>query len=431
MKYTSISPDLFVENRQRYKNRLKSNSVAIFHSNDQMPLNGDAVYPFRQNSDFFYLTGIDQEKSILILAPDCPNHDYREVLFVVETNEHLATWEGHKYSKAEATQASGIRKVVWVESFESILSYVLNHAENVYLNLNENDRSGWMVPYKDLRFANELKAKFPLHNYHRSGPIMAELRAIKSSIEVDLLRKAIDITDKAFQRVMKFVKPGVMEYEVEAEIIHEFIRNRATGHAYEPIIASGGSACVLHYIENNKPCLDGDVILMDFGANYANYNADLTRCIPVNGKFTKRQKEVYNSVLKVHRQIKDLMVPGKALDDLRKAAGLMIQDELLSLGLITTNDVKNASPERPAFFKYYPHGIGHFLGLDVHDIGDRFAPIQPGMVFTCEPGIYIKEENLGIRIENNILVTLGKPVDLMEQIPIEADHIEDFMASAR
>lgn len=431
MKYTSISQDLFVDNRQRYKNQLKPNSVAVFHSNDQMPLNGDAIYPFRQNSDFFYLTGIDQEKSILILAPDCPNHDYREVLFVVETNEHLATWEGHKYSKEEATQASGIRKVVWVENFESILTYVLNHAENVYLNLNENDRSGWVVPYKDLRFANELKSKFPLHNYHRSGPIMAELRAIKSSIEVDLLRKAIDITDKAFQRVLKFVKPGVMEYEVEAEIIHEFIRNRATGHAYEPIIASGGSACVLHYIENNKPCQDGDVILMDFGANYANYNADLTRCIPVNGRFTKRQKEVYNSVLKVHRQIKDLMVPGKALDDLRKTAGLMIQEELLILGLISSQDVKNASPERPAFFKYYPHGIGHFLGLDVHDIGDRFAPIQPGMVFTCEPGIYIKEENLGIRIENNILVTMGKPVDLMEQIPIEAEHIEDIMASTR
>ena len=427
MKYTALPNDLFLENRQRYKNKLKSNAVAIFHSNEQMPLNGDAIYPFRQNSDFFYLTGIDQEKSILILAPDCPNADYREVLFVVETNEHLATWEGHKYAKPEATATSGIRKVMWTESFEAVLNYVLCHAENIYLNLNENDRSSWTVPYKDLRFANELKSKFPLHSYHRSGPIMAELRAIKSSIEVDMLRKAISITDSAFRRVMNFVKPGVMEYEVEAEIIHEFIRNRATGHAYEPIIASGGSACVLHYIENNKPCKDGDILLMDFGANYANYNADLTRCIPVNGKFTQRQKNVYNSVLRVHKQIKELMVPGKCLDDLRKAAGLMIQEELLVLGLISQDDVKSASPERPAYFKYYPHGIGHFLGLDVHDIGDRFAPIQPGMVFTCEPGIYIQEENLGIRIENNILVTLGKPVDLMEQIPIEAEHIEEYM----
>lgn len=431
MKYTAIPSDLFVENRQRFKNKLKSNSVAVFHSNEQMPLNGDAIYPFRQNSDFFYLTGIDQEKSILILAPDCPNADYREVLFVVETNEHLATWEGHKYTKPEATESSGIRKVMWVESFESVLNYVLCHAENVYLNLNENDRSSWTVPYKDLRFANELKSKFPLHSYHRSGPIMAELRSIKSSIEVDLLRKAISITDSAFKRVMNFVKPGVMEYEVEAEIIHEFIRNCATGHAYEPIIASGGSACVLHYIENNKPCKDGDILLMDFGANYANYNADLTRCIPVNGKFTQRQKDVYNSVLRVHKQIKDLMVPGKCLDDLRKAAGLMIQEELLGLGLLSHDDVKHASPERPAYFKYYPHGIGHFLGLDVHDIGDRFAPIQPGMVFTCEPGIYIQEENLGIRIENNILVTLGKPVDLMEQIPIEAEHIEEIMQTSK
>jgi Xaa-Pro aminopeptidase len=431
MKYTAIPSDLFVENRQRYKNKLKSNSVAVFHSNEQMPLNGDAIYPFRQNSDFFYLTGIDQEKSILILAPDCPNADYREVLFVVETNEHLATWEGHKYTKPEATAASGIRKVMWVESFESVLNYVLCHAENVYLNLNENDRSSWTVPYKDLRFANELKSKFPLHSYHRSGPIMAELRSIKSSIEVDMLRKAISITDSAFRRVMNFVKPGVMEYEVEAEIIHEFIRNRATGHAYEPIIASGGSACVLHYIENNKPCKDGDILLMDFGANYANYNADLTRCIPVSGKFTQRQKDVYNSVLRVHKQIKDLMVPGKCLDDLRKAAGLMIQEELLGLGLLSQDEVKHASPERPAYFKYYPHGIGHFLGLDVHDIGDRFAPIQPGMVFTCEPGIYIQEENLGIRIENNILVTLGKPVDLMEQIPIEAEHIEEIMQTGK
>ena len=431
MKYTAIPSDLFLENRQRYKSKLKSSSVAIFHSNDQMPLNGDAIYPFRQNSDFFYLTGIDQEKSILLLAPDCPNVDYREVLFVVETNEHLATWEGHKYTKSEATEASGIRKVMWIESFDSVLKYVLCHADNIYLNLNENDRSSWAVPYKDLRFANELKSAFPLHSYQRSGPIMAELRAIKSSIEIDLLSKAISITDSAFRRVMNFVKPGVMEYEVEAEIIHEFIRSRASGHAYEPIIASGGSACTLHYIENNKPCKDGDVLLMDFGANYANYNADLTRCIPVSGKFTQRQKDVYNAVLRVHRQIKELMVPGKCLDDLRKASALMIQEELLVLGLITQNDIKNASPERPAYFSYYPHGIGHFLGLDVHDIGDRFAPIQPGMVFTCEPGIYIQKENLGIRIENNILVTLGKPVDLMEQIPIEAEHIEQIMQSSR
>ncbi len=431
MKYPAINSALFTENRKRFTQQMKPGSVAIFNSNDVMPHNGDGHFYFRQNSDFFYLTGIDQEKSVLLLAPDCPNEDYREVLFVIETNETLATWEGHKYTKEEATAASGIKKVVWTSGFDTILHYVVLHSQNIYLNLNENDRSSYAVPYFDLRFTHKLKDSYPLHDYYRSAPIMAELRAIKSQPEIDLLSQAISITEKAFRRLLTFVKPGVMEYEIEAEIIHEFTRNRANGHAYEPIIASGGSACVLHYIENNKPCKDGDLLLMDFGACYANYNADLTRCIPVNGKFSPRQRAVYDAVLRVHRQAKDLMTPGKSLFELNKQAGFIMQEELLGLGLITKEDVAKATPEKTAFHKYYPHGIGHFLGLDVHDIGDRFTEIKPGNVFTCEPGIYINAENLGIRIENNLVVTAGKPIDLMANIPIEADEIEDLMQSGK
>jgi Xaa-Pro aminopeptidase len=428
MKYSAINPLLFIENRKRFIAQLKPHSVAFFNSNDIMPHNGDGHFYFRQNSDFFYLTGIDQEKSILMLAPDCPNPDYREVLFVIETNETLATWEGHKYSKEEATATSGIKRVVWVDGFEALMHYAVLHSENIYLNLNENDRSNFSVPYQDYRFTHQLKERYPLHAYHRSAPIMANLRAIKSPIEIEQLKQAISITEKAFRRLLPIVKPGIMEYEVEAEIIYEFTRNRANGHAYEPIIASGGSACVLHYVENNKPCKDGDVLLMDFGACYANYNADLTRCIPVNGKFSARQRAVYNAVLRVHRQAKALMKPGKSLFDINKEAGLIMQEELLKLNLITLEDISNATPDRPAYFKYYPHGLGHFLGLDVHDIGDRFAQLQPGMVLTCEPGIYINAENLGIRIENNILVTETEPIDLMANIPIEVDEIEDLMA---
>jgi len=429
MKYKQIDAALFIENRKRFVAKMKPNSVAIFNSNDQMPHNGDAHFMFRQNSDFFYLTGIDQEKSILMLAPDCPNEEYREVLFVIETNEVLATWEGHKYTKTEAATASGIRKVVWTDGFDNMLHYVVLHSEHIYLNLNENDRSHYSVPYKDMRFAHKMKDIYPLHNYVRSAPILGELRAVKSEIEVELLKEAISITEIAFRRLLSFVKVGVMEYEVEAEIIHEFTRNRANGHAYEPIIASGGSACVLHYVENNKPCNDGEVLLMDFGACYANYNADLTRCIPVNGKFSPRQKQVYNAVLRVHRKARELMVAGTSLFAINKQAALFIQEELLGLGLITQEDIANSTPERPAHQKYYPHGLGHFLGLDVHDIGNRFAELKPGMVLTCEPGIYIKEENLGIRIENNILITAGAPIDLMAGIPIEADEIEALMAN--
>lgn len=391
-----------------------------------MPANGDALLPFIQNSDLFYLTGIDQEKTILLLAPDCPNPDYREVLFLLETNETIAVWEGHKFTKEEAQSTSGIKNIHWISTFQQVLDYTLKHAEYVYLNLNENDRATGQVPYLDLRFANELKQRFPLHQFRRSAPILAALRMFKKEEEIVQLREAIRITELAFRRILRFVKPGVAEYEIEAEIIHEFIRNRANGHAYHPIIASGASACVLHYVENNKQCHAGELLLMDFGANYGNYNADLTRCIPVNGMFSERQKEVYNAVLKVHRESIQLMKSGVSLFDLNKQAHEIMEQALASLGLLRSKDKEE---RKHAASKYFPHGIGHFLGLDVHDVGNRFAALQAGMVLTCEPGIYIREENLGIRIENNILVTETEPIDLMLSIPIEAEEIESLMHS--
>lgn len=430
MKYSSIDAQLFVENRKRFIAKLKPNSIAFLNANDEMPRNGDANYLFRQNSDLFYLSGIDQEQTILVLFPDAPLPRYREILFVRRTNEHIAIWEGHKYTKEEARAASGIQSVYWTEDYDSIVPMLMNHCENVYINLNENDRFSSEVPYRDLRFAQSMKAKYAGHNFERMGPVLASLRAIKHDIEIKLMQKAMEITEKAFRRVLRFVKPGVMEYEIEAEIIHEFIRKRANGHAYNPIIASGPSACVLHYNENNRVCKAGDVILMDFGSEYANYAADLTRCVPVSGEFSQRQRDVYNAVLRVMKGATKMLVPGNTIEKYHVEVGLMMEKELLDLGLITKTDVKNQNPELPAYKKYFMHGTSHFLGLDVHDIGNRYEPMQPGMVFTCEPGIYIPEEGLGIRLENDILVTSKDPVDLMASIPLEIEDIEELMREA-
>ena len=430
MKYHPIDSLLFIENRSRFKAMLKPNSIAFFNANDEMPRSADQSYPFHQHPDLFYLSGIDQEQTILVIFPDAPLPKYKEILFVRKTNEHIAVWEGHKYTKEEARAASGIQSIFWMEDFNSIVPMLMNHCKNVYVNLNENDRYSNEVPYKELRFANDLKAKYPGHNFERSGQIMASLRSIKSDFEINIMQKAIDITEKAFRRVLRKVKPGIMEYEIEAEITYEFIRKRATGHAYTPIIASGKNACVLHYIDNNQPCLDGDVILLDFGAEYGNYAADLSRSIPVNGQFTERQRDVYNAVLRVMKQAKKMLVPGNTIEAYHVEVGKIMEEELIGLGLLDKDEVKKQNPDMPLYKKYFMHGTSHFLGLDVHDVGNRYEPMKPGMVFTCEPGIYIPEEGLGIRIENDILVTVKEPVDLMSAIPVEVEDIEDAMREA-
>ena len=428
MKYSTIDKNLFIENRKKYTSQLALESIAIFHSNDEMPRNGDQNFPFRQQSDLFWLTGIDQEQTVLIICPYHPLPEYREILFLRKTNEHIAVWEGHKYTKEEARSASGIQNIYWTDELNAMMPVLMHHTSNVYINLNENDRFVTEVVYRDERKANELKSKYPNHQYERSGTIMAKLRAIKSDIEIKLISQACDITNKAFKRVLQFTRPGVMEYEIEAEIIHSFVRNRANGHSYYPIIASGASACVLHYNENNKECKDGEVILLDFGAEYANYAADLTRSIPVNGKFTSRQRDVYNAVLRVLRAATKMLVVGNIIPKYQEEVGKIMEQELIGLKLLDKSEVAKQDPKLPLYKKYFMHGTSHFLGLDVHDIGNRYLPMQAGMVFTCEPGIYIPEEGLGIRIENDILITEKGPIDLMAAIPVEADEIEELMA---
>ena len=429
MKYDPINNDLFINNRKNFVSRIKSSSIAIFYSNDEYPRSGDQSFLFKQNPDFFYLTGIDQEQSILVLFPECPNPLYREVLFLRQTNEHIAVWEGHKYTKDEAKQASGIENIYWLSDFDNILHSIINYAENIYINTNENDRYLHTVPYRDIRMLENLRAKYPLHQYLRSAPIMRDLRVVKSATEIALTRKACEITRDAFKRVLKFTKPGVAEYEIEAEIIHEFVKQRATGHAYNPIIGSGKNAIVLHYVENNQVCKDGEVVLMDFGAEYANYNADMTRSIPVSGRFTPRQRQVYNSVLHVMREATKLIVDGTVWNDYHDEVGKIMTSELIDLGLLTKHDVEKQDAKMPAYKRYFMHGTSHHLGLDVHDFASRYKPFEVGNILTCEPGIYIPAEGLGIRLENNILITNGGNTDLMADIPVEADEIEEIMNS--
>ncbi|WP_426669271.1 aminopeptidase P family protein [Mucilaginibacter sp. McL0603] len=427
MKYLPINNELFINNRKSFVLRTKTNSVVVFHSNDEFPKNGDQAFSFKQNADFFYLTGIDQEQSILILYPDCPNPLYKEVLFLRQTNEYIAVWEGHKYTKEEARKTSGIENVQWLDEFDIILHTIINYADNIYINTNENDRYSHSVPYRDLRMFEQLRSKYPLHHYERSAVILRDLRTIKSGIEVELTQKACAITRDAFVRVLKFVKPGVTEYEIEAEITHEFLRQRATGHAYSPIIASGTNANVLHYVDNNQVCKDGDIALFDFGAEYANYNADMTRSIPVNGRFTKRQREVYDAVLRVMKGATQLIQAGALLTDYHEEVGKMMTSELIGLKLLDKHDVEKQDPKMPAYKKYFMHGTSHHLGLDVHDFANRYKPFETGNILTCEPGIYIPKEGFGIRLENDILITKGGNIDLMADIPLEAEHIEEIM----
>jgi Xaa-Pro aminopeptidase len=422
-RYATLPSSLFINNRKRFVSKMHKEALAIFHSNDEMPRNGDCFFPFRQNSDFFHLTGIDQEESVLVL---CPNHHYKEILFVRESDEHTIVWEGKKYSKEEATKVSGIVHVFWTKEYDAVLTSLLEEHEIVYLNANENERARKEVISRDERMAIALKHEFHRKSYERSAPIMQDLREIKSKEEVAIIQAACNVTDKAFRRVLSFMKPGVWEYEVEAEISHEFIRNKSV-HAYTPIIASGANACVLHYVNNNQKCKKGDLVLMDFGAEYANYASDLTRTIPVSGKFTKRQKNVYNAVLRIMKESTKLLVAGNTLQEYNNEVRALIERELLKLKLITKSDIAREDPKKPAFRRYFMHGISHFMGLDVHDLGNRKQPFQVGMIFTCEPGIYIPEEKLGIRIENDILITAKGPKDLMKKIPVEAEEIEELM----
>jgi Xaa-Pro aminopeptidase len=412
----------------RFCAELKAKSIAIFNSNDIMPTNADGTMDFRQNNDIFHLSGVDQEESILIVFPDSFHAKHKEILFLKETNEHIAVWEGAKLNKKQAFETSGIKTVYWLDQFESVLKTLMSESECVYLNSNEHLRANIEVETRDARFGKWIRETYPIHEYERAAPIMHKIRAIKDAVEIELIQKACNLTEAAFRRILKTIKPGVMEYEIEADVIHEFIRNRSRGFAYTPIIASGESACILHYIDNNQPCKDGDVILMDFGAEYANYASDMTRCVPVNGKFTPRQKEVYNAVLRVMKAATKMLIPGNYLHEYHVEVGLLMEKELLGLGLISQEDISNQKPEWPAYKKYFMHGTSHYLGLDVHDVGSWTTPIEAGMVFTCEPGIYIPEENLGIRLENDVLVTENGPNDLMKNIPLETDEIEALMA---
>lgn len=402
-------------------------SLAVFNSNDIMPTNADGTMPFRQNSDMLYLTGVDQEESILTMFPNCSQPSHREILFLKETSDEIAIWEGEKLTKEKATALTGVKTVYWLSQFHTVLKTLMAEAKSVYLNGNEHTRRSSEVETRDDRFGKWIRETYPLHSYGRIAPAMHRLRSVKSVEEINQMQNACNITEAGLRRVLKFVKPGVLEYEIEAEFAHEFLRRGSRGFAYTPIIASGFNACVLHYIENNLPCNDGDLILMDVGAEYGNYASDMTRTIPVSGKFTPRQKDVYNAVLRVMRAAMDLLRPGVYLADYHKKVGVLMEKELIGLGLLTQKQVDEQDPANPAYKKYFMHGTSHFIGLDVHDVGLWYEPIQAGNIFTVEPGIYIREENMGIRLENDILITETGYVDLMENIPLEADEIEALM----
>jgi Xaa-Pro aminopeptidase len=425
MRYKNIDKELFIHNRKNLVKEMKEHSVAVVNSNDIMPTNADGTMKFRQNNDLFYLTGVDQEETILILCPDFPDEKYREILFLRETNDMIATWEGHKLTKEEAKTLTGIETILWTSEFHRIFNtiMVMGDVEYAYLNTNDHYRAEQVVETREMRFVKWCMEKYPLHKYERLAPIMHRLRTVKSKWEIELLQKACDITADAFTRVLRFVKPGVMEYEIEAEYIHEFVRQGSRGFAYTPIVASGANSCVLHYIENDLPCKDGDVLLLDVGAEYANYNADLTRTIPVSGRFTPRQKDVYNSVLHIQREAMKLLKAGMKYYDYHKVT----ESELIKLKLFSKDDVQKQDKSRPLFMKYFMHGTGHQLGLDVHDVGNMYHAMRVGQVWTVEPGIYIREEGIGIRIENNVVIQENGILDLMKNIPVEADEIESIM----
>jgi Xaa-Pro aminopeptidase len=427
MKYLPLNQNIFISNRKRFIKEMQPNSIAIFVSNDEFPSNGDALHSFKQNSDLFWLSGIEQEDSMVILFPDCSDAKYREVLVLVRPNELKEKWDGKRLRANEAKNISGIETIVWLDSIDALLQTWVHLADNIYLDSNENDRKASIIRTREYRFIDEMKSSYPLHNYLRAAKILKNLRGIKIKEEVDVIQQAIDITENTFRRLLNFIKPGVMEYEIEAEIMHSFLRQRATGQAYGSIIASGDRARILHYVNNNEECKDGELILMDFGASYGGYNADLTRTIPVNGKFTRRQKTVYNACLHLHDYAKSILKPGISILDYTELVGEEATQQFLKIGLLRKSDVKNEDKENRAYRKYLYHGISHHLGIDVHDLGTRTEPIKAGMVFTVEPGIYIEEEQMGIRIENNLWITKNGHIDLMKNIPITVEEIETLM----
>ena len=427
MKYLPLNPEIFIKNRLRFIKEMKPKSIAIFVSNDEVPVNGDALYPFKQNSDLFWLSGITQEESMIILFPDNPDPKFREVLVLTRPNELKEKWDGKRLRISEAQNISGIKTIIWLDSLEGLLQGWIHLAETIYLDSNENDRKASFLRTRDYRYIDEIKSRYPLHQYGRAASIMKDLRGIKTALEIEVLQKAIDITDNAFRRLLGFIKPGVMEYEIEAEIWHSFLSQRATGTAYGSIIASGDRARTLHYVSNDQECKNGELILMDFGAEYGGYNADLTRTVPVNGKFTRRQKTVYNACLHLHDYAKSLLKPGISIIDYTDKVGEEATQQFLKIGLLKKSDVKNEDPENKAYRRYLYHGISHHLGIDVHDLGTRTEPIKAGMVFTVEPGIYIEEEQTGVRIENNVWITRNGNKDLMKNIPITVEEIEALM----
>jgi Xaa-Pro aminopeptidase len=429
MRFDAADSQLFVRNRARLAELLKGNSIAIFHSNDVMPTNADATMALRQNTDLYYLSGIDQEESVLVLFPDAHHEKDREILFVRETNEHIAIWEGAKITQEQATELSGVGNVQWTNNLDEILHRLIQQAEHIYLNTNEYLRAEISVETRDARYIKKCQAAYPLHKYERLAPHMHRLRCTKDAEEIKMMQKACDITELGFRRILGFVKPGVAEWEIEAEYIHEFLRKKSKGFAYSPIIGSGKNACVLHYHDNDQVCQDGDMLLMDVASEYGNWNADMTRTIPVNGKFTDRQRAVYNSVLAVMRKCNDILRPGMMLVDYQKKAVGFMEEELIKLGLIDAEEASKQDDTKPLVKRYFMHGTSHHLGLDVHDVSPANEPFAVGMVFTIEPGIYIPDENMGVRLENNYLIGKDENFDLMANIPIEADEIESLMAA--
>lgn len=408
--------------------QMEKSSIAVFNSNDIYPISADSTMPFQQHRDIFYLSGVDQEESILLMFPDAAEEKHREILFLRETNEHIAIWEGEKLTKERAYEVSGIKTVYWLQEFDKIFFQLMTEAETIYFNTNEHYRQSVETETREDRFIKKTKEAFPAHRWAKSNPILQRLRSVKDPIEIDLLQQACNITEKGFRRILEFVKPGVWEYEIEAEFMHEFLRNRSKGFAYTPIIASGNNANVLHYVQNNQQCNAGDLLLMDVGAEYANYASDMSRTIPVSGRFTKRQREVYDAVLHVKKEATKMLVPGNYWKEYHIEVGKLMTEQLLKLKLIDKADVQNENPDWPAYKKYFMHGTSHHLGLDTHDYGILWEPMQPNMVFTVEPGIYIPEEGFGIRLEDDVVIQeKGEPVNLMKNIPLEAEEIEELM----
>ncbi|WP_282123230.1 aminopeptidase P family protein [Algibacter mikhailovii] len=428
MKYLAIDNKLFIKNRKKFTAKMAPNSLAVFNSNDIYPISADSTMPFEQHRDIFYLSGVDQEESVLVLFPDCPKEKHREILFLKETNEHIAIWEGEKLTKERAFETSGIKTVYWLQDMDKVLFEIMTQCDTVYINTNEHYRSNVETETREDRFTKWIKERYPAHRVAKSNPILQRLRSVKEDIEIDLIQKACNITEKGFRRVLDFVKPNVWEYEIEAEFMHEFLRNRSKGFAYTPIIASGNNANVLHYIENNQQCKAGDLILFDTAAEYANYSSDLSRTIPVSGTYSERQKAVYNAVLRVKNEATNMLTPGTLWEEYHIEVGKLMTSELLGLNLIDKADVQKEDPEWPAYKKYFMHGTSHHMGLDTHDYGILTEPMQANMVFTVEPGIYIPNEGFGIRLEDDVVIQeSGAPINLMKNIPIEIEEIEDIM----